>query len=680
MITKVTKDNQSLYQALYQRTNELCGYTEDNEVSSLDTYFTHLDTTVQAVETALVLPLDEPTFDIDADSRLITVPDCFKKNGVSVQGDQVAEIIYFTIDRYVDATDLALQDIKVVIQWETAPIVIGKTTTTEKGISAAYLKDITLREDQGKLLFGWALNNTITQSAGTIKFAVRFYRADAKTGELIYSFSTLTAQATINPSLDYTWQGNQFAYDIIDDSTMIRGRVQASVQPSDGSTTEPPIFLENYSLPSTFKITLEETDEKGNPVEVTYDAVDLVEGVDSNNNKVLQQDFVVQASGKGLVSYIWYYDDVSMLSDETDLGIKYVPTEDTVILGSHLYYKKKTDDKGIAYYATAVVSLGEEITDDMKDPTKDVCLYEQVSFCHIQTDGSKEITGLYKVVARNKSGTATADAYQEVYVPGPDAETFELVIPEEMEKPVYLNTTTGQAIVSIQGKTARVTDGNMPGDTIVYTWTDTINETVTVNEVINETTSVANTHTITVPSESISSYDEDVAVSVYATRNGTSTEAQTHSYRITAPAQAPTVAIKALDQEQEKYVILNSPSSHVVLQATVENYNDIIHTKEGDGLTFEWYKVVSDEDTFDPTNDIVLLDPEHEDGSPCMTVKDGICTLKYEPDHILIKDTKEKAGSGLFYCKVINTVNGSTAANDVAKITKADCIAITYAS
>lgn len=463
---------------------------------------------------------------------------------------------------------------------------------------------------------------------------------------------------------------------------MIRGRVQASVQPSDGSTTEPPIFLKNYSLPSTFKITLEEVDKEGNPIEVTYDAVDLVDGVDDKNNKVLQQDFVVQASGTGLVSYLWYYDGVSMVSNETDLGIKYVPTEDTEILGSHLYYTKEKDDKGITYFATAVVTLGNKITDDMRNPAKDTCLYEQVSFCHIETNGSKEITGLYKVIARNKSGTATADAYQQVYVPGPDAETFELVIPEAMKEPVYLNTTTGQATVSIQGKTARVTDGNMPGDTIVYTWTDTINEKATVNEVINESTSVANTHTITVPEDNISSYDEDVAVSVYATRNGTSTEAQTHSFRITAPAQAPTVAIKALDQKegQEKYVILNSPSSHVVLQATVENYNDIIHTKEGDGLTFEWYKVVSDEDTFDPTNDVVLLDPEHADGSPCMTVKDGVCTLKYEPDHILIKDTGAKAGSGLFYCKVINTVNGSTAANDVTKITKADCIAITYAS
>ena len=31
-----------------------------------------------------VLPLDEPTFDIDANTRAISVPDSFRKNGISV--------------------------------------------------------------------------------------------------------------------------------------------------------------------------------------------------------------------------------------------------------------------------------------------------------------------------------------------------------------------------------------------------------------------------------------------------------------------------------------------------------------------------------------------------------------------------------------------------------------------
>lgn len=638
--------------------------------------------------TALVLPMDEPTFDIDADSRVITVPECFRKNGISVQGDQIAETIYFTIDRYVDTMDLALDSINVIIQWETAPVSTGKTTTTVKGISAAYLKDITLYENvnSGKLLFGWPLNNTITQSAGTIKFSVRFYRANPITGELIYSLSTLTAQATINPGLDYKWQGNQFAESIMDDSTIISGRIQNSIGPSDGKTAKEPTFLSNFSLPTGFNITLiKGQDEEGKPIEVTYNAIDLVKGTDDDDNQVFQRDFVVQASGEGLISYKWYYnDDLLLANDNKDSGIKYVVTEDTEVLGSHLYYNKVTKDN-ITSYPTASVVLGTEITEEMRTEGNEKCLYERVSFRKIETNGTNTVTGLHRVTACNKVGSATAYASQEIYIPGPDADTFELVIPEAMAEPVYLNETTGEATVSIQGKTARVTEGNMPGDTIVYTWTDVIpgedEPVVTTVERTNESTSQAETHTITIPVENIASYDEDVAVSVYATRNGTSTEAQEHTFRITARAQAPEVTINVLDNNDSKYVVLNSPSSHVVLEATVGNYDDIIHNGEGDGLTFEWYKVVSDDDdTFDPTNDVVLLDPEHTEGTPCISIKDGVCRLTYQPDHILISGTNEKAGSGLFYCKVINTVNGSTAANDVSKITKADCIAITYAS
>ena len=49
----------------------------------------------------LRLPLDEPLFAIDANSRKITVPDAFKSNGLSVQGDHLAETVYFVIDRYL---------------------------------------------------------------------------------------------------------------------------------------------------------------------------------------------------------------------------------------------------------------------------------------------------------------------------------------------------------------------------------------------------------------------------------------------------------------------------------------------------------------------------------------------------------------------------------------------------
>jgi hypothetical protein len=54
-----------------------------------------------------MLPLDEEPFFIDANSRVINPSPSFPRNVVGVRGDQVAEIIYFKINRYFDATDLA---------------------------------------------------------------------------------------------------------------------------------------------------------------------------------------------------------------------------------------------------------------------------------------------------------------------------------------------------------------------------------------------------------------------------------------------------------------------------------------------------------------------------------------------------------------------------------------------
>lgn len=53
-----------------------------------------------------ILPLDEDHFIINANTRGITIPADFKKNGIAVQGDHLAEIVYFEIDRYFDYMDL----------------------------------------------------------------------------------------------------------------------------------------------------------------------------------------------------------------------------------------------------------------------------------------------------------------------------------------------------------------------------------------------------------------------------------------------------------------------------------------------------------------------------------------------------------------------------------------------
>lgn len=108
-----------------------------------------------------MLPLDEPHFEINANTRAIIIPADFKKNGIAVQGDDLAEVVYFKVDRYYDAVDLNACDIYV--QWELPKDKI-------KGVSPVQIKDIS--SQPGKLIFGWPISSAITKSSGALKFSV----------------------------------------------------------------------------------------------------------------------------------------------------------------------------------------------------------------------------------------------------------------------------------------------------------------------------------------------------------------------------------------------------------------------------------------------------------------------------------------------------------------------------
>lgn len=135
----------------------------------------------------LRLPLDEPLFAIDANSRKITVPDAFKSNGLSVQGDHLAETVYFVIDRYFDYMDLNNTDVS--INWKMG----ADTGKTDR---------FTMSTDviPGSIVFGWPVNNIITQKSGTLTFAVEFCRKDNQ-GNVLYDFNTLSANINIKEGL-----------------------------------------------------------------------------------------------------------------------------------------------------------------------------------------------------------------------------------------------------------------------------------------------------------------------------------------------------------------------------------------------------------------------------------------------------------------------------------------------
>ena len=188
-----------------------------------------------------ILPIDEDVFEIDANTRRISVPQVFNTNGLSVQSDQISEVVYFKVNRYYDATDLYTQDI--MIEW------INAEKEDNKGYSTPVVK--ILDETGNYIIFGWALSNKLTQAAGTITFAVRFYTYDKVERKINYSLSTLTQTAKIMPNIDLDIlkllqeNGKVSGYSVIDtDAETIRNRAVNSTAGDQGDSAADPVVIE----------------------------------------------------------------------------------------------------------------------------------------------------------------------------------------------------------------------------------------------------------------------------------------------------------------------------------------------------------------------------------------------------------------------------------------------------
>lgn len=298
-----------------------------------------------------MLPLDEPHFIIDANTRAITVPSEFKKNGIAVQGDDLAEVVYFEIDRYFDAVDF--NNCEIYIQWE-----LPKSKT--QGVCPAYTKDISSKP--GKLIFGWPISHDITGNAGSMKISVQIYQMDESNGKKVinYSFNTLTTTVTVNASI---------GIDITsEDLTIIDGvgaRLVARIEDgviAGGAEAAAPVFSDDiegvYELEDgsyTLKALAYTTDTGA--ISYTWERADL----DEETNEV---------EGP--------YGDV----DEANVSIEYVEAEELV--AGHVYWYEING--GYSRY----IATGSENIEDGKT------YYRKMTTCTITK------TGAYRVVAKNR--------------------------------------------------------------------------------------------------------------------------------------------------------------------------------------------------------------------------------------------------------------------------------------
>ena len=257
------------------------------------------------------LPLDEPHFEINANTRAINIPGDFKKNGIAVQGDDLAEVVYFEVDRYFDAMDL--NNTTIYIEWETPK---DKNHDAVKGVSSPYLRDI--ESKPGKLIFGWAISDALTGVAGTLKFSVKFFQSVTdETGKttLAYALNTLTAQVTIQPSIGIDVENDTY---VPDDA---RERLLARIEPGVVVGTvqaEYPRFLEDL-----------------NP-DIEYD-------IDDHEDGSLKIYAVATSSDTGEISYVWKRRDLDIKNNKGQNKLDVVLGEDESVTE---LVPVPTDEKG----------------------------------------------------------------------------------------------------------------------------------------------------------------------------------------------------------------------------------------------------------------------------------------------------------------------------------------------
>ena len=355
------------------------GFAPELGITTLEEYFNWLPDLKRDVEGKptkyTILPLDEPHFVINANTRAINIPADFKKNGIAVQGDDLAEVVYFEIDRYFDAMDL--NNCEIYIQWETPRTA---DSTIIKSISDVYIRDI--ESQPGKLIFGWAISDAITVASGNLKFSVKFLQWDTNAEgkkTIAYSLNTLTAQVAIQQSIGIDLEKDTYIPDNANDRLLERikeseviGGLQAAV----------PYFLEN--------------------IEDLADGYDIVPNHTDGTLKIYA---VATADDTGAVSYVWKKRGLKLdnSSEEAELEIantvtEMVPVEEKsgdypVLKVNHNYYLANGENSYIPYSGGKTI---EELKDAYPDTEKIPVFYEKKAMLEVSE------AGIYTVEARNR--------------------------------------------------------------------------------------------------------------------------------------------------------------------------------------------------------------------------------------------------------------------------------------
>lgn len=363
---------------------------EFGRFSSLEKYFTRLGDLVDNAENPieyLMLPLDEPCLEVDANTRIITIPEGFKKYGAGVQGDVIAETLFLRIDRFFDSMDFMM----------TEPYIQWKLKNGEQGATPIPYMDYESEHHLGKLIIVWPLTGAVTAQEGPVEFSLRFIKRDGD--KIVYSWNSVPASITIKkalkPEVDYV------EYD--EAASLFKLAIANSKHTSDSDTVEAPSFeAPGYS--------------------VGFDAP--IAHLNANNALTLEGQAWVE--GQGHLSYDWQYTNLAgniVVSGANVQGAEtaaFRETADDAPVPNKVYYIKNESATPYGY---------EELPHNQFDTTEET-IYERYAIYKITESISPAaeapgvVTGTYKLIATHKLGFPSADKELVVKVPGPEVLEF----------------------------------------------------------------------------------------------------------------------------------------------------------------------------------------------------------------------------------------------------------------
>lgn len=360
------------------------------EINSLETYFSHIKDLINIDRKYSMLPLQEQYFEIDANTRTITVPEVFRKNGLGVQGDKTAETIYFKINRYFDAMDL--NQTEIYIRWENA--------SGDNGFSTEWVRDIETFDDY--MVFGWVLGNTITETPGLLKFSISFVKIN-NDKIVTYALNTLTAQAIINSSLD-------FPIGTPDDSLndLLAGNILNTTTTTD---SEIKVFEFAYNFDN---LILEDKSNLNNSIIST----NLVE----KNGEYIVELLLYAYVDKGELSYSIYKQhgeqpdvtkDTAIISNLQETEYKLVNYDQA--LENHKYYEEKDGNYEYIYIVPGTTGIKNKY-------------YEKYVLYDLKKNNDTSITGTYygtAVSTINQVASSPIYTSYQIKIPGPSNVVFD---------------------------------------------------------------------------------------------------------------------------------------------------------------------------------------------------------------------------------------------------------------